>query len=102
MTLVMMIKWKIFSKKIEDDFSSLDNFNNEFDSRIGGIFGSGWGWLAYDKHAKKLVIRSTSNAETLIGNELLVPLLVCDVWEHAYYVDYENRRTDYIKNFKNV
>ena len=60
-----------------------------------GQFASGWGWLSWDEKAKKLVLEATSNAETPLhrGNK---PILTIDVWEHAYYLDYQNRRADYV------
>ena len=58
-------------------------------------FGSGWGWLVQDPVSKQLKIVRTSNAETPITSGLR-PLLTIDVWEHAYYLDYQNRRADYV------
>ncbi len=79
------------------DFSSFDNFKQQFSDAAIKVFGSGWAWLVKDKSGK-LSIRQTSNA----GNPMtdgFIPLLTCDVWEHAYYLDYQNRRPDYIKSF---
>ena len=79
------------------DFGSFDKFLEEFGKSALGLFGSGWAWLACD--AKGILsILPLSNA----GNPLregLTPLIACDVWEHAYYLDCQNRRADYIKNF---
>lgn len=79
------------------DFSSFDNFKQQFSDAAIKVFGSGWAWLVKDKSGK-LSIRQTSNA----GNPMtdgFIPILTCDVWEHAYYLDYQNRRPDYIKSF---
>lgn len=79
------------------DFGSFDKFLEEFGKSALGLFGSGWAWLACDANGK-LSILPLSNA----GNPLregLTPLIACDVWEHAYYLDCQNRRADYIKNF---
>lgn len=79
------------------DFGSFDKFLEEFGKSALGFFGSGWAWLACDAQGK-LSILPLSNA----GNPLregLTPLIACDVWEHAYYLDCQNRRADYIKNF---
>ena len=79
------------------DFGSFDKFLEEFGKSALGLFGSGWAWLACDAQGK-LSILPLSNA----GNPLregLTPLIACDVWEHAYYLDCQNRRADYIKNF---
>ncbi|MCB1044909.1 MAG: superoxide dismutase [Acidobacteria bacterium] len=79
---------------IKDSFGDFDQFVHAFSGTCGSQFGSGWGWLvAVDG---KLSVVGTSNAENpmLDGAK---PLLVIDVWEHAYYLDYQNRRADYIK-----
>ncbi len=83
---------------IQSQFRSLENFKSEF-VKIGlSQFGSGWVWLTQDSTTKKLSIMKTSNADNpiLCGH---IPLMTCDVWEHAYYIDYRNKRNDYIKVF---
>ena len=88
------------AQAIDRDFGSFEKFKEEFGTTAAGIFGSGWAWLAFDKEGK-LAITKESNA----GNPLqhgLTPLMTCDVWEHAYYIDYRNRRPDFIKNFWEV
>lgn len=83
-------------KAIDRDFGSFDNFKKAFEDAGASLFGSGWVWLSSDENGK-LFITQTSNA----GNPLtdgLTPLLTFDVWEHAYYLDYQNRRADYLKN----
>jgi len=82
---------------IEKEFGSLDNFKDEFSKAAATLFGSGWAWLVKDNNNKLSIIQE-SNA----GNPMtkgLTPLLTCDVWEHAYYIDKQNRRPDYIKEF---
>ena len=78
-------------------FGSFESFRELFTKSAATLFGSGWAWLA-EKDDGTLQIMQESNA----GNPLkkgLKPLLTCDVWEHAYYIDYRNRRPDYIKAF---
>lgn len=85
---------------INSQFGSLSAFIDEFSKKAGTLFGSGWAWLV-KKDNGSLDIIQESNA----GNPLrkgLVPVLTCDVWEHAYYLDYQNKRPDYIKAFWNV
>lgn len=79
---------------IEKDFGSFENFKNEFSEAAAGLFGSGWAWLSADKNGK-LYITKESNASIPL-REGKTPLMCIDVWEHAYYVDYRNRRADYI------
>ncbi len=85
---------------IADAFGSFSAFKDEFSQKAVTLFGSGWAWLV--KRADgSLAIVQTSNAETpLTGDD--VPLLTCDVWEHAYYLKYQNRRPDYVAAFFNV
>lgn len=85
---------------INRDFGSLDSFKEQFAKAAATLFGSGWAWLSVDKNGK-LLITAESNA----GNPLragLKPLLTIDVWEHAYYIDYRNRRPDAIAAFWKV
>ena len=83
-------------KKIIEDFGNIEKFKTEFIQAGVTQFGSGWAWLALDNN--KLVVTKSSNASNPIVNNLK-PILGCDVWEHAYYVDFKNRRPDYIKAF---
>lgn len=85
-------------KTIERDFGSFDNFKQMFIKQAATLFGSGWLWLVCDKEGK-LSLLQTSNAETPLTNNELRPLLVCDVWEHAYYLDQQNLRLAYINEF---
>ncbi len=81
---------------INASFGSYDKFKEEFVSSGVGQFGSGWVWLVADGSALKIV--KTANAETPL-TEGLKPILVCDVWEHAYYLDFQNRRPDFLTSF---
>ncbi len=76
------------------DFGSVENFKKEFSQAAATLFGSGWAWLSQDKDGK-LVITKEANAGNPLrhGNN---PLLGIDVWEHAYYLDYQNRRVDHL------
>ena len=82
--------------KINQDFGSVDQMKNDFINAGIGQFGSGWCWLVLKN--EKLEIMKTPNAENPIVHNS-VPLLGCDVWEHSYYVDFKNRRPDYLKSF---
>ncbi len=85
------------AEAIERDFGSFSKFKETFAQSAATLFGSGWAWLIKDAYGN-LEIMQTSNAETPIRNGF-TPLLTCDVWEHAYYLDYQNRRPDYIEAF---
>ncbi|KQI61379.1 superoxide dismutase [Campylobacter jejuni] len=80
------------------EFGSLENFKAEFIKGATGVFGSGWFWLVYNTKNQKLEFVGTSNAATPITEDK-VPLLVVDVWEHAYYVDHRNARPAYLEKF---
>lgn len=84
------------SSRIEADFGSFDRFVTEFKTAAATQFGSGWAWLVED--AGKLKIVKTANADTPLAHGQK-PLLTIDVWEHAYYLDFQNRRPDYIADF---
>jgi Fe-Mn family superoxide dismutase len=85
---------------INTAFGSFDNFKAEFTKTAIGTFGSGWAWLV-QRADGSLALVSTSNAATPItGTDK--PLLTCDVWEHAYYVDYRNMRPKYVEAFWNL
>ncbi len=79
---------------LERDFGSVEAFKKEFEQKGATLFGSGWVWLSADKDGK-LVITQQRNAENPVTAGLS-PLLTFDVWEHAYYLDYQNRRADYL------
>jgi Fe-Mn family superoxide dismutase len=80
--------------KIDESFGGMDQFKDQFAKAAGGRFGSGWAWLVAE--GGKLVIETTSNADTPMAHGKHC-LLTVDVWEHAYYLDYQNRRPDYLK-----
>jgi len=81
------------AKAIDAAFGSYENFKKEFSNAAMTQFGSGWAWLVADKGALRVV--KTGNADTPLTMGL-TPLLTIDVWEHAYYLDYQNRRADFV------
>jgi Fe-Mn family superoxide dismutase len=85
---------------IERDFESFDQFKKQFVDAGVSLFGSGWVWLSRDD-AGKLFITQSKNAENPITYGL-TPLLTFDVWEHAYYLDYQNRRKDALQSILNI
>ncbi len=86
---------------IERDFGSFENFRHLFIKQAATLFGSGWLWLVRDENGQ-LSLMQTSNAETPLTHENLKPLLTCDVWEHAYYLDQQNLRLAYLDDFWKV
>lgn len=76
----------------------MENFKSEFLKRAMGLFGSGWCWLVCDERGTNLEIITTQNADTPIARGK-IPLLACDLWEHAYYIDYQNARKSYVESF---
>lgn len=91
---------EILLEAIQAEWQTFENFQKEFNAAAASLFGSGWVWLAADKD-KKLSIQKESNA----GNPLtkgLQPILCFDVWEHAYYLDYQNRRADHVAALWNI
>ena len=84
------------AQAIAASFGSYEKFRDEFKSACVGQFGSGWGWLVID--GGKLKVLKTPNALNPMPQGL-VTLLACDVWEHAYYLDYQNRRADFVDTF---
>lgn len=98
--------WKVMSpdakpakgqvlEAINSNFGSIDNFKEEFSQAAAGQFGSGWAWLSLDEN-DELVIHSTANQDNPLM-EGKTPIFGLDVWEHAYYLKYQNKRADYIK-----
>src|SRR5262249_16007696 len=90
---------------IQSTFGSFDSFKEKIEPAGWGRFGRGWGWLVVN--AGKLEIVSTPNQDNPIMGKAVAgcegkPILGCDVWEHAYYLKYQNRRADYLKAFWNV
>ncbi|MHA8066456.1 superoxide dismutase [Aquirufa sp. ROCK2-A2] len=91
------------ANQIQKDFGSMDNFKAEFAKAATTRFGSGWAWLLVKDG--KLVISSTPNQDNPLMDVVEVkgaPIMALDVWEHAYYLKYQNKRADYINSFWNV
>jgi len=84
-------------QKIQDRFGTFEQFQKEFTETAVGLFGSGWAWLVQTEGGT-LELRATGNAGTPLATGDR-PLLTCDVWEHAYYVDYRNARPKYVESF---
>ncbi len=84
-----------FLALINKSFGSLENFYNDFKTAALSQFGSGWTWLV--REGEVLKIMKTANADTPLAQGIK-PLLTIDVWEHAYYLDYQNRRADFVEN----
>ncbi len=84
------------AQRIDQAFGSYEKFAEQFKATAVGRFGSGWGWLVLDGGTLKIV--STANADTPMASKQTA-LLTVDVWEHAYYLDYQNRRPDFVQAF---
>ena len=97
-------------KAIEDKWESVDKFKKDFNDVAKKVFGSGWTWLVWDTFDNSLDILNLQNADNPLSaklyifrdDEKFIPLLVCDVWEHAYYLDTKNDRGAYLDSFWNV
>jgi len=87
--------------EITETFGSFDEFKSAFKAAAGGVFGSGWAWLVVDGEGK-LKITTTANQDNPVFTEGSLPILGVDVWEHAYYLRYQNRRPDYLEAFFHV
>ncbi|KKA29687.1 hypothetical protein TD95_001352 [Thielaviopsis punctulata] len=85
---------------IEEDFGSVDALRKQTNAALAGIQGSGWAWLVRDKQTGTLSITTRANQDPVTGN--LQPLLGIDAWEHAYYLQYENRKAEYFDAIWNV
>ncbi|MDY0202456.1 MAG: superoxide dismutase [Tenuifilaceae bacterium] len=88
------------AEAIEHDFGSFAKFKEAFSKAAATLFGSGWAWLVKDAYGHLEIVQE-SNAGNPLRNGL-TPILTCDVWEHAYYLDYQNKRPDYIEAFWNL
>jgi superoxide dismutase, Fe-Mn family len=88
------------AEAIERDFGSFAKFKESFTKAAITLFGSGWAWLVKDSYGNLQIIQE-SNAGNPIRNGFM-PILTCDVWEHAYYLDYQNRRPDHLEAFWNL
>ncbi|MDE1478162.1 superoxide dismutase [Mn] [Xenorhabdus bovienii] len=91
---------------IERDFGSVDSFKEKFEQAAATRFGSGWAWLVLKEDGKLAVVSTANQDSPLMGEEIAgasgYPIMGLDVWEHAYYLKYQNRRPDYIKAFWDV
>jgi Fe-Mn family superoxide dismutase len=85
-------------KQLEKAFGTYDAFKEQFKQAAVSQFGSGWAWLVFDKGALKITKTGNADLPLVHGQKAL---LTCDVWEHAYYLDYQNRRPDYVDIFLN-
>ncbi|KAH7027853.1 putative Mn superoxide dismutase [Microdochium trichocladiopsis] len=85
---------------IDKDFGSVDNLRKQVNTALAGIQGSGWAWLAKDKSAGTLQVITRANQDPVTGN--YIPLLGIDAWEHAYYLQYQNRKAEYFDAIWNV
>lgn len=84
------------AEAIKRDFGNFENFKNEMTQASTSLFGSGWTWLAVNKEGKLVIVKEGNGSNPL--RQGMKPLLGFDVWEHAYYLDYQNRRTDHLSN----
>jgi len=89
------------AEAINKSFGSFENFKKEFTDKTVAVFGSGWCWLV-KKADGSLEIRQTSNAHTPLEDDSVTTLLTCDIWEHAYYIDYRNVRPKFLEAFWNL
>mmetsp|Transcript_298 Transcript_298/g.443 ORF Transcript_298/g.443 Transcript_298/m.443 type:complete len:231 (+) Transcript_298:72-764(+) len=90
---------KLLCDKINASFGSYDNFRKEFAEAANTVFGSGWAWLVSDAKGN-LSVRKTIGADNpMVSSGKCIPILTCDVWEHAYYLDYANLRPSYVDTF---
>jgi Fe-Mn family superoxide dismutase len=86
---------------INQHFASFESFKEQFQKAALGQFGSGWAWLVIDQKNGNLFIETTANAGCPLV-EGRIPILTCDVWEHAYYIDYRNARAKYVDAWWNL
>ncbi len=87
-------------KALQKTFGSLDAFQATFEKQAVALFGSGWIWLVLDQKGELQIVQ-TKDADNPLRQDL-IPLFTCDVWEHAYYIDYRNARPQYLSNFWNI
>jgi Fe-Mn family superoxide dismutase len=87
-------------EEIEQSFGSFDGFKDVFAKAAGGVFGSGWAWLCVGEDG--LIITTTPNQDNPVSTGAGIPILGLDVWEHAYYLNYQNRRPEYVAEWWNV
>jgi Fe-Mn family superoxide dismutase len=89
------------AKQISSDFGSMEGFSNQFKAAAGAVEGSGWAILVFEPIARRLMIMQAEKHQNLTAWGVM-PLLAIDVWEHAYYLKYQNRRPEYVSEFMNV
>ena len=85
---------------INTSFGSFDEFKEKFSTAAKTLFGAGWTWLVKKQNGSLDIIQTLNAANPLTDG--LIPILTCDVWEHAYYLDYQNKRPDYVGNFWSI
>jgi len=90
----------VLAEALNASFGDFQKFKEEFSKTAAGFFGSGWVWLVLDKSGKTLITTTPDHLNPIMKNQK--PLLVLDVWEHAYYLKYQNRRPEYIDAWWNV
>jgi len=88
------------AEKLTGSFGSVEAFKEQFTNAASGHFGAGWAWLVRNPDGSLAVVDTHDAGNPLTNGQ--TPLLACDVWEHAYYIDYRNARPDYIKAWWNV
>ena len=89
-----------FKDKIIETFGTIDDFKKQFEDKGVKLFGSGWVWLSKDKNGNLVITQGPNAANPM--TEGLKPILCFDVWEHAYYLDYQNRRAEYLHKLWNI
>jgi Fe-Mn family superoxide dismutase len=89
------------AKLLTDSYGSFDQFKEHFSKAALGQFGSGWAWLVQDPKEGRLLVETTANAGCPLTSGMK-PILTCDVWEHAYYIDYRNARAQYVDAWWNL
>ena len=88
------------AEAIDESFGSFDEFKGAFAKAAGGVFGSGWAWLCVGEDG--LILTTTPNQDNPVSTGAGIPILGLDVWEHAYYLNYQNRRPEYVAEWWNV
>jgi superoxide dismutase, Fe-Mn family len=88
------------AKAVDGRFGSLSAFQDQFTRAATGVFGSGWAWLTLDRNRQLAIVQTSNQDSPLSAGQ--TPLIAIDVWEHAYYLKYQNKRPDYVAAFQNV